>query len=134
MHGVLKPARTAGQRRPRRQIRKGRRRAALQAIAAARLWLKLPIPASTQAEAAEMTGSNIAYLRAASILIQYGDAGFIALVETGRVPLLEAAARVQKRVELVRAYRNAEPEDRIWLGRAEGATAIFDAVVTPALS
>jgi hypothetical protein len=96
--------RTTGQRRRRRaQIRHGHRRAALQGITAAKLWLKAPITAPTQAAAAEMTGSNIAYVRAASILVQYGDADLIADVEAGQVSLLQAAAAVQKRVELIGA-------------------------------
>ena len=110
---------------------RGQRRAALQALTAAKLWRGEPIPAPTQAAAAAMAGSTIPYLKAADILLEYGDADLIADVEAGVVPVLTAAASVAKRVRLISAYREANHEDRIALGRAVGATPLFDEAVAP---
>jgi hypothetical protein len=130
----LQAVRPSNRRRhPHYQIRRGQRRAAVQALTAAKLWLGVPIPAPTQTEAAVMAGSNLAYLKAAAIVIEHGDESLIAQVKAGRVPLLQAAKRVRGRVDLIRAYREAGPLDRAALGRAVGAVAIFDAAVVPAL-
>jgi hypothetical protein len=49
------------------------------------------------------------------------------------VPLLKAAASVRKRVRLVRAYREAAPEDLAALGATIGVAEVFDRVVSPSL-
>jgi hypothetical protein len=138
MHGLIPATRVAGQRstssrRQRHQIRKGSRRAAVQALAGARLWLGAPIPLPTQAEAAVMTGSTRTYVQAAAVVIEHGDVTLIARVEAGHESLLQAAERVKNRVKLVRAFRTASPADLKDVGRSIGPELIFDRVVSPAL-
>ena len=46
----------------------------------------------------------------------------------------KAAAAVRKRVALIKAYREATPDDLAALTRTVGVDRVFDAVIAPALS
>jgi hypothetical protein len=96
--------------------------------------LKLPVRAGSVAEAARLCGASPAYVAAAIALIEADDPPLAARVRSGDVPLLEAAVTVKKRVQLLKAYRAADPEDLAALARVVGPAAVFDSVVLPALN
>jgi hypothetical protein len=136
MHGFLKTKAHRGQRHYRRRgrhFRNGQCAAALRANTAARILLGLPVSANNLATAARMCGSNIAYVAAAIALIRAEDASLDWRVRHGRIPLRKAAAGVKKRAALIKAYREAAPEDLTALVRAVGAERMFDQAITPAL-
>ena len=81
-----------------------------------------------------MCGANRSYVVAAAAVLQSRDAALIDDVLYGRVPMLEAAKSVRKKVELVRAFGRASEEDRRALGHAVGPDRVFDEVVIPALN
>jgi hypothetical protein len=98
----------------------------------------LPVTPNTQAEAARLVGSTPAYIAAASTLIDAAATddemcGLINRVLRGHVRLLEAAESVRKRVRLVKAYREADQNDRKALGRVVGVDNVFDELVAPLL-
>jgi hypothetical protein len=75
MRATIKASRRAGQTRRNGKIRTGSR-AVARAFTGAKLWLGQPVsfPAQgTQGDAAEITGTNVVYLWAASVLLQHGD-------------------------------------------------------------
>ena len=131
MNGTNRPPRLAGQ--TRRQVRNGRRRAAVRAFAGARLWLGRSISPKTQAEAADMVGSNSVYLIAASILLWHDDGDLIEDVLAGRRSLLGAARAVRRKVRLTQAWSDATADDRAMFGRTVGVAEVFDAAVAPSL-
>ena len=47
--------------------------------------------------------------------------------------MLEAAATVRKRAQLVRAYRAADQSDRKALGKVIGVDTVFDQTIAPLL-
>ena len=120
---------------PRRRYEDGQRRAAVRAFTAAALRLGIP----HQAPIAGRRRGDVAaaippYVVAAAAVLQSGDAALIADALYGRVPLLEAAKSVRKKLELVRAFGRASAEDRRALGLAFGPDKVFDEVVIPALN
>jgi hypothetical protein len=127
--------------RPSRQQRVCRRRyrkrqhdnAVERALLGAGLWKGLPVTPRTQAEAARLVGSTPQYIAAAAALVEAEDPGLIQHVLTGRISLLEAAETVRKRVRLVKAYREADRNDRQALGKAIGVDTVFDEIVGPHL-
>jgi hypothetical protein len=129
-----------GQRLPRtyrrrgRHFRHGKCAAALRAVTAARLLLKLPVAVNNLADASDMCGSHSAFVAAAVTVIQSEDAELLRSVIEGRVQLHTAAAIVKKRAALMKAYRQASPADLVALARTVGVATVFDNVVAPALS
>jgi hypothetical protein len=103
------------------------------AFAGAKLWLRQPVVPATQAEAARLVGSTPAYVAAAAVVINAATPGLIENVLHGRVPLLEAAESVRKRVRLVKAYREADRDDRKALGTVIGVDHVFDETIAPSL-
>jgi hypothetical protein len=91
----------------------------------------MPVKADSLAEASTMVGSSPVYVAAMVTLIEAQAWPLIDDVIARRVALLEAAQRVRKRAHLVKAYRDADPSDRIALGKAAGVGAIWDEVVVP---
>jgi hypothetical protein len=126
MYGLTKGSRRRRQ-SARRHFRHGQCAAALRAITGARLYLKGATP--TLAVAAESTGSNVAYIQAAIILLRADNASLVSDVLAGRVPLLQAAREAKRLVDLVTAYREAKDPDRVAFARACGVEAIFNTLV-----
>ena len=126
MYGLTKGSRRRRQ-SARRHFRHGQCAAALRAITGARLYLKGATP--TLAAAAESTGSNVAYIQAAIILLRADNASLVSDVLAGRVPLLQAAREAKRLVDLVTAYREAKDPDRVAFARACGVEAIFNTLV-----
>src|SRR5262249_55291223 len=116
---------------PHRQIRNGRRSACVRAFTAAQL-LRGKIAPSVAA-AAERCGSNAAYIRAASAILESENKGLLADVINGPVPVLGAAREVQRLGALVSAYRQASAADRVAFAKAVGPTVLFDTSLVPAL-
>jgi len=116
----------------RRHFRNGQRAAALRAITAGRLYLDKAVP--TLAAAASACGSNVNYVQAAVVLLRYGDNVLIEAVLNGAASILEAAHARRPVVELTRAYRTADPVDRILWAEREGVEKIFTDVLEPAIA
>jgi predicted ATPase len=126
MHGLV----TSPHRRrqsARRHFRHGQRAAAVRAFTAAQLYLNNTI--STLEAAAEACGSNVAYVQAAIILLRADNASLVHDVRCGRVPILQAARKAQRLVNLITAYREAKDPDRVAFARACGTEAIFNVLV-----
>jgi hypothetical protein len=79
-------------------------------------------------QAAAMSGSNINYVQAMTILLSHGDDQLIVMAERGDTALLVAAARVKPRVRLLRAYHAASPNDRVAVVKLIGPEQMFDVV------
>ena len=98
------------------------------------MWKGWPVTPSTQAEAARLVGSTPLYIAAAATVI---DAEFSRCrsenVLRGHVGLLEAAESVRRRVRLVKAYREADRDDRKALGKMVGIDRVFDEAIAPLL-
>ena len=122
-----------GRKRHRSQIHNGQRRAALQALTAARAYLaKLPW-APTIAVAAECCGSNPVYVRAAIILIKAEDGHALELVLRGNWPLLETAARLEARAKCISTLRETPLSDLPAVTRAVGVDFVWDRMISPTL-
>jgi hypothetical protein len=118
----------------RRRYQKHQRAGAIQrAFAGAKMVLGLPIQPKDQATAADLVASTPVYIRAATTLLQAGDSELVDRVLWGNLGLLEAARLVRKRVRLVRAYRDADLNDRIALSKAVGVDRLFDESIAPLL-
>jgi hypothetical protein len=119
--------------RVRSQIYDGQRRAALQAVTAARAYLdKLPW-APTIVIAAKCCGSTPVYVSAAIVILRSNNEHALQLVLRGNWPLLETAARLKPRVRLIDAFDRASASDRAALGRVRSVSAIWDELILPAL-
>lgn len=103
------------------------------AFTGARLLLGIPVQPKTQAQAAELAGSTRLYVAAAAMLLEAEVPALVESVRCGDVSLLEAAKSVRRRVQLVRAYRQADRNDRRGLGEVVGVASIFDDAVAPLL-
>jgi hypothetical protein len=133
MHGLISASSRRRQRRSaRRHIRHGQRAAALRAFTAARLYLDKA--ARTVAVAAECTGSNPRYVLAALTLLRNEDAGLVKDVLRDRIPLLKAAAQVQRVVELVTAYRSASVPQRATAAKRVGIDTVWDEMIVPTIA
>jgi hypothetical protein len=135
MHGRVWPSRPVRQVKSRRnaQFRRGQRRAVLRALTGARILLGLPIEASSQAGVAELVGSNIRYVEAGIAVLQAEDPALVTDVLAGRKRLLDAAAKVRRRADLIAAYRRATLEDRAAVGPTIGVEQVFDEMIAPSL-
>ena len=136
MHGVITKRRSRRQQRrrhrsSRRYFDHGQRLAALRALTAASLRLNGAF--SSQAQAAAACGSGVVYVRAAVAILRSEDASVRDEVLTGQLPLLAAAALVEKRAAIVAAYRQATAADRIAFAKAIGPTVLFDNDLVPAM-
>jgi hypothetical protein len=117
-----------------RRHRKHQHAAAVsRAFIAGQLLLGLPVKPETQAEAAKLVGSTPLYVAAAITLLEAEAPGLIESVVRGDISLLKAAETVRKRVRLVRAYREADRNDRRALGKAIGIDNVFDEIIAPSL-
>ncbi len=126
MHGFHNGTRRRRQ-SARRHFRSGQRAAALRALTGAKLYLSGTV--STLAAAAASCGSNIIYIQAAITLIKSEDQALLNRVLAGTVPLLAAAAQVQRVAQLVAAYRGALPQDLAELGARVGPGEIWDRII-----
>jgi hypothetical protein len=118
----------------RRRYQKHQRAGAIQrAFAGAKMVLGLPIQPKDQATAADLVASTPAYIRAATTLLEAEDSELVDRVLWGNLGLLEAARLVRKRVRLVKAYREADRNDRKALGKAVGVNRVFDDSIAPLL-
>jgi hypothetical protein len=93
----------------------------------------LPVRPGTQAEAAQLVGSNPVYIAAATTVIKADTPDLIDSIVCRQIPLLEAAESVRKRVQLVQAYREADQNDRKALGKIVGVDHLFDEAIAPLL-
>ena len=118
-----------------RQRHRNRQRtgATARAVAAAKVLAGVPLHVKSQAEAAALFASTRQYIAAAATLLEAEDPHLIQHVLSGRIPLLEAAATVRKRAQLVKAYRAASDGDRKALGVVVGVDAVFDQTIAPLL-
>jgi len=122
-----------GRKRHRSQIHNGQRRAALQAVTAARAYLaKLPW-APTIAVAAECCGSNAFYVRHAVILIKAEDEHALELVLRGSWSLLESAARLKARAKCISTLRETPVSDLPAVTRTVGVDFVWDRMISPTL-
>ena len=78
-------------------------------------------------------GSNVAYIRAALILIETNNTALIRRVEVGDVPLMKAAQAAHDVAGLVKAYRTANAEDHVAFAKIVGPATIFDNMIVPAI-
>jgi hypothetical protein len=118
---------------PHRHFRYGERAAARRAMTAAKLKLGIPLeqPLSMRA-ASEMCGANPRYTEAMAVLLRAEDEHAIAMVLRGSWPLLETAARLKPRADLLAAFRRSDASDhREVLGRQIGVNRIWDEVINP---
>jgi rhamnose utilization protein RhaD (predicted bifunctional aldolase and dehydrogenase) len=88
----------------------GTRLAVLRALTGWRLYRSGT--ASTLAEAARSTGSNIHYIAAAGILVVAENSSLLNKVLSGHLSLLAAATETKRLAVLVAAYRSASSADR----------------------
>jgi hypothetical protein len=107
--------------------------ATARAFAGAQLWRGQPVVPSTQAEAARLVGSTPLYIAAAATVIDADTPGLIDRVLRGHVGLLEAAETVRRQVRLVKAYREADRDDRKAFGKTIGVDNVFDELIAPLL-
>jgi len=117
---------------PNRQFRNGERAAVHRALAAAYIRLGIPISASSSQSAAEMCGSNRRYVDAAITLLQAEDDHALDLVLRAW-SLLETAARLKTRADLITAIRKSTPSDQAVVGHTVGVDVIWDNMIVPAL-
>jgi hypothetical protein len=110
----------------RRHFRNGRRAAVVRALTAVKLHDQ---GYGSLAAAAAACGSNAVYVAAMARILQSEDQGLLHQVLGGWIPVLAAATTVRRRADLVRAYRTAEPVDRVAAARAIGAETIFNVLV-----
>ena len=122
-----------GRKRHRSQIHNSQRRAALQAVTAARVYLAELPWAPTIAVAAECCGSNAVYVRAAIILIKAEDEHALELVLRGSWPLLETAARLKARAKCVSILRETPVSDLPAVTRTVGVDFVWDKLISPTL-
>ena len=113
----------------RRHFRDHRRAAVLRAITGAKLVIAGTV--SSISEAAMCCGSNRAYVAAAIILLKAEDDHALDLVLRGVWPLLETAARLKPRANLVAAFRKTSSSDRAALGRVAGPDVMWDDCIAP---
>jgi hypothetical protein len=73
------------------------------------------------------------YVAAAITLLEAETPDLIESVVRGDISLLKAAEAVRKRVRLVRAYRDADRNDRRALGKVIGIDRLFDEAIMPSL-
>lgn len=121
-------------RQPRRRYRKHQRAGATRrAFAGAKLLLGIPMRPKGQVAAARLVASSPQYVAAAITLLEAGDSELVNRVLWGKLGLLEAAKLVRKRVRLVKAYHEADRNDRKALGKAVGVDRVFDDSIAPLL-
>jgi hypothetical protein len=114
----------------RRHFRHGQRAAVRRALTAAQLYTS---GAKTSlAQAAESCGSNVAYVKAATILLKAENMTLLQRVLAGDAPLLGAAQQAQRMADLVAAYRSANDSDRVAFARTCGTDAILEVLVKAA--
>jgi hypothetical protein len=113
--------------RRRRHMRNGVRAAALRAVTAGRLYIAGTVP--NLLKAAESCGSNVAYVRAAIVLLRSENSALLDRVLRGHVPLLAAANQVERLVSLIRAYRRTSEQDHVASFRMLGPERVFDEIV-----
>ena len=97
------------------------------------MLLGIPIQPKGQVAAARLVASTPQYIGAAIALLEAGDSELIDRVLRGNLSLLEAAGLVRKRVRLVKAYREADRNDRKALGKVVGVDRVFDDSIAPLL-
>lgn len=115
----------------RRRFRHGKRAAVLRAMTAADLYQQGE--ASSLVEAAEYSGSNVAYVRAMLTLNKTENLSLLVDVLAGELPLLVAAKQVAQLGRLVDAYRKASAADRVAFANAVGVGALWDETIAPAI-
>ena len=102
-----------------------------------------PIDLATSNARSAMTGEStvvkkhsdvpVKDIAAAATVIDAESPGLIENVLRGHVGLLEAAESVRRRVRLVKAYREADRDDRKALGKMVGIDRVFDEAIAPLL-
>jgi len=139
MHNVfakLKRSRHSTHRSSRRLYRQRQRAAVKRALTGAALYLgrSFPVPATLR-DAADCCGSNPKYIEAAATLLKSEDANLIQRVLAGHISLMDAAASIQKRAQLIAAYRECESngDDLVALAKAVGPASIWDNVIAPVI-
>jgi hypothetical protein len=104
------------------------------AFTGAKLYMGLPVGApTTQRAAADLVGSTINYVVAATTILQSEDQDLIDRVVAGHIPVLQAAANVRKRAELITALRRSTSTDRAHAGATVGVDLVWDEMVAPSL-
>ena len=128
-------------RNPRRQMDCGLRLAVLRATTGWRLYENGTAP--TLAAAAQSTGSNIAYIAAAGVLLAAGNTSLLNKAAMGETPLLAAAAQVKQAAKVTAAYKakladslathlvQSTPAARAAAARALGPEVIWQQMVLP---
>jgi hypothetical protein len=97
------------------------------------LLLGFPVQPKTQAAAAHLVASTPQYIAAAVAVVEAESQELIDGVLDGRLGLLEAAESVRKRAQFVKAYREADQNDRKAFGKTIGVDKVFDELVAPLL-
>jgi hypothetical protein len=73
------------------------------------------------------------YVAAVLVLLKAENEDLLNSVLLGDLPLLAAAAQARRVADLVSAYRHAQPEDLVALGRTVGPEMLFTRVIEPAI-
>src|SRR5262249_2128724 len=116
----------------RRSYKNGVCRAARRALAAGVMYLDNK--GLTLRMAAELCGSNVAYVQAAIIILQTEDLALRDAVLSGKVPLLTAAAAMKSTAKLISAYRASDGADKFALGQAVTPEKVWTATILPVLN
>ena len=133
MHGLIEAQRRRHKHKsPYRHFRYGQRAAARKALTAAKLRLGIPLqrPSSVRG-ASEQCGANPVYTAAMITLLKAEDKHALDLVLRGSWSLLETAARLKPRADLIAAFRKTSSSDHAALGRATGPDVMWDDCIAP---
>jgi hypothetical protein len=106
---------------------------ALRAFAAAVILRDNLLGIDTAVAAAACTGASLPAVRAAVEILQTGDPHLARDVLRGFEPLLQTAAEIRNRVQLIETFKSASVEDRIAFAQTVGVEMLFNDVVAPAL-
>jgi hypothetical protein len=90
-----------------------------------------PVVPKSQREAASLVASSVSYVAAAVAVLQAQDQWLVDRVLLGRISLLAAAAKVNKRAKLVTALNAASEVDLAETGRTIGIDRIWDNMIAP---
>jgi hypothetical protein len=104
----------------------------LRAFTGAGMLLGETLQANNIAEAATSVAVCPRYVLAAKHVLEAGDERLLREVLRGELALVKAEARASARMNLVRGFRNATPEDLQAFVSEVGVAAVWDTIVVPA--
>ena len=105
----------------------------MRALVGADLWSRGFYGIATGTQAALVVGVSRPLIDAAKVVLQSRDQVLLAQVLNGSISLTSAAAQVKPRAELITAFKNAAPTDRVAFAQTVGVGEIFDTAISPLL-